>query len=62
MLFRSQDREIVESKGRNAIGVNCPNCGAPITSLGAKKCEYCESPIIELNIKAWIFTNVQERL
>ena len=40
------------------LGINCPNCGAPLTSLGAKKCEYCGSPVLELNIHAWTFTKV----
>ena len=39
---------------------NCPNCGAPLTSLGAKHCEYCGTPIIEYNIKAWTFSNIDE--
>jgi len=30
------------------LGVNCPNCGAPVKSLEQKGCEYCKSG---LNIK-----------
>ena len=28
----------------SAVGTTCPNCGAPVRSLGAKKCEYCGPP------------------
>ncbi len=37
----------------NGIGVTCPNCGAPITSLGAKRCEYCGTAIEPLNLRVW---------
>ncbi len=37
----------------NAVGTTCPNCGAPITNLGAKFCEYCGSGVEELNLKVW---------
>ncbi len=55
-----QNRDLVENELENALGVNCPNCGAPLSSLGAKTCEYCGSPIIEINIHAWSFSNVKE--
>ena len=37
----------------NTVGTTCPNCGAPITNLGAKFCEYCGSAVEEVNIKVW---------
>lgn len=37
----------------NAVGTVCPNCGAPVTSLGAKFCEYCGLAVTPLNIKVW---------
>lgn len=55
-----QDRDLMENKMESGIGVNCPNCGAPLPSLGAKTCEYCGSPVIEINIHAWAFSNVEE--
>ena len=39
---------------KKVLGINCPNCGSPITSLGLKKCSYCGSIIKELFSK--IFT------
>lgn len=56
-----QDRDIVEENGQDAsLAMNCPNCGAPLKMLGAKKCEYCGSPVLELNIKVWNFDSVEE--
>ena len=55
-----QDRSLAENMPEGALGVNCPNCGAPLPSLGAKVCRYCGTPIIEINIHAWSFSNVEE--
>lgn len=59
-LIYIQDRNLVENELDYALGVNCPNCGAPLSSLGAKKCEYCGTPVIEINIHAWSFSDVKE--
>ncbi len=29
------------------LGIHCPNCGSPITSLGQKGCSYCGQAILE---------------
>lgn len=55
-----QDRNLMKNELDNALGVNCPNCGAPVSSLTSKFCEYCGSGIVELNIRAWSFSNVEE--
>lgn len=59
-LIYIQDRNLVENELDHALGVNCPNCGAPLSSLGAKVCEYCGTPVIEINIHAWSFSNIDE--
>ncbi len=59
-LIYIQDRNLVENELDLALGVNCPNCGAPLSSLGAKICEYCGTPVIEINIHAWSFSDVKE--
>lgn len=50
-LFK--DHEVV-------LGVNCPNCGASITNLGHKHCDYCGSSIKEINLKSWAFSSYEE--
>ncbi len=55
-----QDREIVEDERDLSLGLNCPNCGAPISGTGNKVCEYCGTPVVELNIYAWTFSNITE--
>lgn len=53
--------KIAASGMHNSISLSCPNCGAPITNLGASKfCEYCGTGIKEINIKSWKFTNIEE--
>lgn len=55
-----QDRDLVENTTDAGLALNCPSCGAPIRTLGAKKCEYCDSPLVEFNIRAWNFASVEE--
>lgn len=59
-LIYIQDRNLVENELDYALGVTCPNCGAPLSSLGAKVCDYCGTPVIEINIHAWSFSNIEE--
>lgn len=55
-----QDLEKVQNESDYALVLNCPNCGAPISSLGAKHCAYCGTPVIEINIHSWSFNNIEE--
>lgn len=59
-LIYIQDRDLVENESDHALGINCPNCGAPLSSLGAKICDYCGTPVIEINIHAWSFSHIEE--
>lgn len=47
----------------NVYGINCPNCGAVISSLESKKCKYCNSvlniQVIEL-LKCWKLIDCNE--
>lgn len=51
------DSDNIESK---AIGLNCPNCGAPIKSLGDKKCEFCGTGVIDIVKRVWTLNNMKE--
>lgn len=55
-----QDRSMVEKETDYSLGINCPNCGAPVSGLGSKVCAYCGTPIVELNIYAWTFSDIKE--
>lgn len=55
-----QDRDLVENLEDAGIAMNCPNCGAPLPKLGAKKCAYCDSPVVEFSIRTWDFSDVEE--
>ena len=44
----------------NAVATNCPNCGAPVRTLGHKFCEYCGAGITPINIKVWSLHNFVE--
>lgn len=37
----------------NAVGMTCPHCGAPVTTLGVKRCEYCGSAVTPVNTQVW---------
>ena len=55
-----QDRTIGENDLDNAEALNCPNCCAPLKHMGAKKCVFCGTPIVEYNIRVWSFSSVRE--
>ncbi len=42
-----------------AIGVTCPNCGAPITRLGSKFCEYCGTGVMPVDVRVWKLHRVE---
>lgn len=43
-----------------AIGMSCPHCGAPITSLGILRCEYCGSGVTPVNHQVWSLNKFYE--
>lgn len=48
-------------KNIRAIGLNCPNCGAPITTLSHKTCSYCGSQIIDIVKKSFTINNIENK-
>lgn len=55
-----QDRDVAENAKDAGLAMNCPNCGAPLPGLGAKKCLYCDTPVVEFSIKIWNFSDVEK--
>ncbi len=55
-----QNPELIENTQGNAVGTVCPNCGAPITTVGEKKCQYCGLAVETINIKTWLINSFKE--
>lgn len=55
------DKVNEHNKGQRSVGLNCPNCGAPIKNIGKKFCEYCGTGIKEINIHSWKFNRIEEK-
>lgn len=51
------DADQVQGK---AIGLNCPNCGAPIKNLGNKHCEFCDTKVVDIVKRVWILNSIKE--
>lgn len=54
-----QDAEKISGSGK-AVGLNCPNCGAPIKDLGAKTCDYCGLAVETINFRVWSLDHIKE--
>lgn len=48
--------KVEESK--KVLGIRCPNCGSPITSLGNKSCSYCGSVVKEIIGRVFICNDI----
>ncbi len=55
-----QDVNKLTSDAITSLGTNCPNCGAPITNLGSKFCEYCGTGVRVVNINVWTINKYQK--
>lgn len=60
-LVYIQDTDKMDVYGGDAMGITCPNCGAPIKNLGQKFCEYCGTGIVEVNTRSWSFEYIKEQ-
>lgn len=60
-LVYIQDVDKLNTDFGNALGVHCPNCGAPVKTIGQKYCEYCGSGIMEINTRSWTYDAVYEQ-
>jgi hypothetical protein len=59
-VYYIQNPELISNIKEQGIGLTCPNCGAPIHTIGLKFCEYCGSKVIEINRFVWIFGEIVE--
>lgn len=44
----------------NGFSTSCPHCGAAITDLGRKICDYCGSEVVPINIHVWELHDIKE--
>ena len=44
----------------NGYSTECPHCGAAISDLGRKFCDYCGSEVVPINIHVWELHKVEE--
>lgn len=58
-LVYIQDIEKLKDQ-TTGVGVTCQNCGAPVTKLGSKYCEYCGTGIREINLRVWALNKIYE--
>lgn len=57
-LFYVQD-PVQAQQYASMFHMNCPNCGAAITSLGQKECEYCGTAVEPINLRVWMLHNIR---
>jgi len=60
VLIYVQDERLLPSGMINAVGVNCPNCGAPVPGLGHRQCEFCGTAIQTVDIRIWRINKFSE--
>ena len=44
---------------KKVLGLNCPNCGSPVTSLSEKTCSYCGSIVQDIVKRVWTLNNIK---
>lgn len=42
------------------LGLNCPNCGAPLKGVGQRVCKYCGSGTEDIVKRSWAINNIAE--
>lgn len=48
------------SEGGTLLSNNCPNCGAPVKTVGIKTCPYCGSHVEGINVRSWAISSLKE--
>lgn len=44
----------------SSFSTSCPHCGAAISDLGRKHCDYCGSEVVPINIHVWELHDIKE--
>ena len=57
-IYIVDDRQV--SKREKTIGLNCPNCGAPLRGVGQRVCVYCGSGTEDIVKRTWVINNIAE--
>lgn len=63
-IYIYDDSKIDDEMLNKVIGLNCPNCGAPIRSFSQNECHYCGTGLKtfkDINVKAWAFSSYKEQ-
>lgn len=55
-----QDADMSNDGRDYALGLTCPQCGAPVTNLGQKVCEFCGSGLVPVTRMTWNVVDIQE--
>lgn len=61
---RVLDSDLARQAGvTDVMGLNCPNCGAPLSSANAEKCLFCGTPFKNMtnDVFGWSFTDIKEK-
>lgn len=61
---RVLDSDLARQAGvTDVMGLNCPNCGAPLSSASAEKCLFCGTPFKNMtnDVFGWSFTDIKEK-
>lgn len=61
---RILDSELARQSGViDVIGLNCPNCGAPLRSSDVTFCEFCGTGVSNMteDVFGWTFTDIKEK-
>ena len=56
LVYIQDLRERADSE--KVLGLNCPNCGAPIENPALASCPYCGCAISEFNIRVWSLESI----
>ena len=65
-IYIYDESTLDDSTIEKVIGLNCPNCGAPVRSFRNPVCKYCGTALsiskdVDVNVKVWAFSSYIKR-